>query len=136
MVSSMELIELFVVLLRWIRNSFILVTRKSILLNSKQLWHQMDLLFILQVVYLFIFLFLLFLFLLFIAFYFWYFTHFVYFIIGNLSNANLIIIIYIGPYEGTLGDWSMYTISQLGKDIRPTMRLHNGQQPLVYGDPA
>ena len=43
---------------------------------------------------------------------------------------------YIGPYEGTLGDWSMYTISQLGKDIRPTMRLHNGQQPLVYGDPA
>jgi len=48
----------------------------------------------------------------------------------------LIVHISIGPYEGTLGDWSMYGISKFGNKIWPTMRLPNGQQLLVYGDPA
>lgn len=48
----------------------------------------------------------------------------------------MIIIMYIGLYEGTLGDWGMYNISQFGQDIWPMMRLPDGQQPLVYRDPA
>jgi len=53
---------------------------------------------------------------------------------GNLLDMG--VHISICPYEGTLGDWSMYGISNTGNEIWPTMRLPNGQQPLVYGDPV
>ncbi|RPA98205.1 hypothetical protein L873DRAFT_1808813 [Choiromyces venosus 120613-1] len=47
------------------------------------------------------------------------------------------LIIYLaGPYEGTLGDWSMYAQSKFGMEVWPTIQLPNSEQPLVYGDPA
>jgi len=49
-----------------------------------------------------------------------------------IINSNSLLV----PYEGTLGDWSMYTISKFGSEIWPTIQLPGGEQPLVYGDPA
>ncbi|RPA88443.1 hypothetical protein L873DRAFT_1726039, partial [Choiromyces venosus 120613-1] len=53
-----------------------------------------------------------------------------------IMASDGLIIHLAGPYEGTLGDWSMYAQSKFGTEVWPTMQLPNGEQPLVYGDPA
>lgn len=41
-----------------------------------------------------------------------------------------------GPYEGTLGDWLMFQLSRFPERVQRNLRLPDGREPLVYGDPA